>query len=179
MNDKLAFRLVTVVSVVVFLVIVILQSRMLTIFPEGTEVPSWVFFLPKLNAIINGTCSVLLFISLYQIKRRNIQAHKILNITTFILSSLFLVSYIIFHATGIRTSYGGEGAIKVFYYFILITHIILAAVVLPLVLLSFYSGLSMNVARHRKLVRWSYPIWLYVTVTGVIVYIMISPYYSL
>lgn len=179
MNDKLAFRLVTAVSVVVFLVIVILQSRMLTIFPEGTEIPSWVFFLPKLNAMINGTCSVLLLISLYQIKRRNIQAHKILNITTFILSSLFLVSYIIFHATGIRTSYGGEGAIKAFYYFILITHIILAAVVLPLVLLSFYSGLRMNVARHRKLVRWSYPIWLYVTITGVIVYIMISPYYAL
>ncbi|MFD2161215.1 DUF420 domain-containing protein [Paradesertivirga mongoliensis] len=179
MNDKLAFRLVTAVSIVVFLVIVILQSRIITVFPVGSEIPSWVFFLPKLNAMINGTCSVLLLISLYQIKRRNIQAHKILNITTFILSSLFLVSYIIFHATGIRTSYGGEGAIKAFYYFILITHIILAAVVLPLVLLSFYSGLRMNVARHRKLVRWSYPIWLYVTITGVIVYIMISPYYAL
>lgn len=179
MNDKIAFRLVTAVSIVVLLVIVVLQSRIITVFPKGTEIPSWVFFLPKLNAMINGTCSVLLLISLYQIKQRNIQTHKILNITTFILSSIFLVSYIIFHATGIRTSYGGSGAIKIFYYFILISHIILAAVVLPLVLLSFYSGLRMNVARHRKLVRWSYPIWLYVTVTGVIVYIMISPYYKL
>jgi putative membrane protein len=121
---------------------------------------------------------VILLISLYQIKGGNIQAHKFLNITTFILSSLFLVSYIIFHATGIRTIYGGEGTIKYIYYFILITHIILAAVVLPLVLLSFNTGLQMNVARHRKLVRWSFPIWLYVTVTGVIVYIMISPYYT-
>ncbi|MBC7915597.1 MAG: DUF420 domain-containing protein [Pyrinomonadaceae bacterium] len=178
MNDKLVFRFVSAISIVVFSVVLLLQSHIVNIFPKGSEIPDWVFFLPKLNAIINGTCSVLLLISLYQIKRRNINVHKALNISTFILSSLFLVSYIIFHATGIRTSYGGEGAIKVIYYIILITHIILAAVVLPLVLLSFHSGLQMNVTRHRKLVRWSFPIWLYVTVTGVIVYIMISPYYT-
>jgi putative membrane protein len=178
MNDKVAVRLITTVSIIVFLVVLILQSHVITVFPAGSDVPAWVFFLPKLNAIINGTCSVLLLISLYQIKGGNIQTHKILNITTFILSSLFLVSYIIFHATGIRTSYGGEGIIKYIYYFILITHIVLAAVVLPVVLLSFYSGLKMNVPRHRKLVRWSFPIWLYVTVTGVIVYLMIAPYYT-
>jgi putative membrane protein len=178
MNDKVVFRLVTIVSIVVFLIIAILQSHLITVFPMGSEIPSWVFFLPRLNAIINGTCSILLVISLYQIKNRNIQAHKALNIATFILSSIFLVSYIIFHATGIRTSFGGEGVVKTIYYFILITHIILAAIVLPLVLLSFYSGLKDNVTRHRKLVRWSFPIWLYVTVTGVIVYLMISPYYT-
>ncbi len=178
MNDKIIFRIVTAVSVFVFLVVIILQSKVITLFPEGATVPSWVFFFPKLNAILNGTCSILLIISLLQIRNRNIRVHKILNIITFILSSLFLVSYIIFHATGIHTSYGGTGAIRYVYYFILITHIILAAVVLPLVLLSFYSGLQMNVARHRKLVRWSFPIWLYVTVTGVVVYLMISPYYT-
>lgn len=178
MNDKVVLRLVTAVSIFVFAVVVILQSKIITVFPEGTVIPSWVFFLPRLNAILNGTCSVLLVISLFQIKSRNIRNHKILNIITFVLSSLFLVSYIIFHATGIKTSYGGEGAIRYIYYFILITHIILAAVVLPLVLLSFYSGLLMNVTRHRKLVRWSFPIWLYVTITGVIVYVMISPYYT-
>jgi putative membrane protein len=178
MNDKVALRLVTGVSIFVFLVVLVLQAKVITIFPKGLEFPSWVYFLPRLNAIINGTCSVLLVVSLLQIKRKNISTHKMLNITTFILSSLFLVSYIIFHATGIKTTYGGEGGIRYFYYFILITHIILAAVVLPLVLLSFYSGLLMNVEKHRKLVRWSFPIWLYVTVTGVIVYIMISPYYT-
>jgi putative membrane protein len=178
MSDKVAVRLITTVSVIVFLVVLILQSHIITVFPTGSNIPAWVFFLPKLNAIINGTCSVLLLTSLYQIKKGNIQTHKILNITTFILSSLFLLSYIVFHATGIRTSYGGEGAVKYIYYFILITHIILAAVVLPVVLLSFYSGLKMNVSRHRKLVRWSFPIWLYVTVTGVIVYLMIAPYYT-
>lgn len=178
MTDKLIKNLVTGISIFVFIVVCILQSKVFTLFPAGVEVPSWVFFLPKLNAIINGTCSILLVISLFQIKGGNIKAHKVLNVTTFILSSLFLVSYIIFHATGIQTRYGGEGFIRYIYYFILITHIVLAAVVLPIVLLSFYSGFMMNVERHRKLVRWSFPIWLYVTVTGVIVYIMIAPYYT-
>lgn len=178
MNDKIVLRLVTAISIFVFAVVLILQSKVITLFPQGSVVPQWVFFLPRLNAILNGACSILLVISLLQIRNRNIRTHKLLNIITFILSSLFLVSYIIFHATGIRTSYGGEGTLKYVYYFILITHIILAAVVLPLVLLSFYSGMQMNIKRHRRLVRWSFPVWLYVTVTGVIVYLMISPYYT-
>ena len=178
MNDKFIARLILVVSIFVFAVIVVLQSKIFNIFPDKTAIPSWVFSLPKLNAIINGTCTVLLLVSLYFIKRKDIQTHKKLNITTFILSSLFLVSYIIFHATGIKTTYGGTGVIRTVYYFILITHIILAAVVLPLVLFSFQKGLQMQVEKHKRLVRWSYPIWLYVTVTGVIVYLMISPYYT-
>lgn len=178
MNDKVIFRIITAISIFVFAVVLILQSRVISLFPSGSVIPSWVFFLPCLNAIINGTCSILLVVSLIQIRSRNIRTHKILNIITFVLSSLFLVSYIIFHATGIQTSYGGTGTVRYIYYFILITHIILAAIVLPLVLLSFYSGLQMNVARHRKLVRWSFPVWLYVTVSGVLVYLMISPYYT-
>lgn len=178
MNDKSISRLILGVSILVFTVVVILQSKMFNIFPDKSSIPAWVFSLPKLNAIINGTCTVLLLVSLYYIKRKDIATHKKLNITTFILSSLFLVSYIIFHATGIKTTYGGTGPIRTVYYFILITHIILAAIVLPLVLFSFQKGLQMQVEKHRKLVRWSYPIWLYVTVTGVIVYLMISPYYT-
>lgn len=178
LDDKLVFRIIAGVSVVVFLLIAILQSNVLTIFPDKSVIPTWVLFLPRLNAMINGTCTILLLISLYFIKQKNIRVHKIVNIITFLLSSLFLISYVIFHATGIKTTYGGEGNIRIFYYFILITHIILAALVLPLVLLSFYHGLKMQVERHRRLVRWSYPIWLYVTITGVIVYIMISPYYT-
>lgn len=177
MNDKIVFKVVTAISVFVLLIIIVLQSKVLNIFPDKSLIPSWVFFLPKLNAFINGTCSILLLLSLYFIKRKKISIHKALNITTFILSSLFLVSYIIYHSTGIKTTYGGEGVIRSVYYFILITHIILAAIVLPLVFLSFYYGLQMKIKQHKRLVRWSYPIWLYVTLTGVIVYIMISPYY--
>ncbi|HQS53229.1 MAG TPA: DUF420 domain-containing protein [Daejeonella sp.] len=170
--------MITAVSIIVLIVVVILQSKILNIFPQKEAIPSWVFSLPLLNAIINGTCSILLLLSLYFIKKKDIKTHKNLNILTFILSALFLVSYIIFHATGIKTTYGGVGAIRTVYYIILITHIILAAIVLPLVLFSFQKGLQMKVEEHRKLVRWTYPIWLYVTVSGVIVYLMISPYYS-
>lgn len=178
MSDKLISRIITAISIFVLIVVVILQSKILNIFPQKEVIPSWVFSLPMLNAIINGTCSILLLLSLYFIKKKDIKTHKNLNILTFILSALFLVSYIIFHATGIKTTYGGVGAIRTVYYIILITHIILAAIVLPLVLFSFQKGLQMKVEQHRKLVRWTYPIWLYVTVSGVIVYLMISPYYS-
>jgi putative membrane protein len=178
MSDKLISRIITAISIFVLVVVVILQSKILNIFPQKEAIPTWVFSLPLLNAIINGTCSILLLLSLYFIKKKDIKTHKNLNILTFILSSLFLVSYIIFHATGIKTTYGGVGLIRTVYYIILITHIILAAIVLPLVLFSFQKGLQMKVEEHRKLVRWTYPIWLYVTVSGVIVYLMISPYYS-
>lgn len=173
MSDKAIFRLVWGVSIFVFVVVVLLQSKLIT----WKVIPDWVFFLPKLNAIINGTCTFLLLTSLYYIKRRDIQTHKKLNIATFILSALFLVSYIIYHSTGNEAKFGGQGFIRPIYFFILITHIILAAVVLPLVLFSFYRGMKMQVEKHKKLVRWSFPIWLYVTITGVIVYLMMAPYY--
>lgn len=178
MSDKLISRIITGLSIFVLLVVVILQSKVFNIFEDKSTIPSWVFALPKLNAIINAICSIFLLVSLYYIKRKNIKKHKQFNILTFILSSIFLVSYIIFHATGIKTTYGGEGFIRIIYYVILITHIILAAIVLPLVLFSFQKGLQMKVEQHRKLVRWTYPIWLFVTVSGVIVYLMISPYYT-
>lgn len=175
MSDKFIFRFVTGISIFVFAVVVILNRKLI---PVTIETPSWIFTLPLINAIINGTCSILLLYSLYQIKSKNIEMHKKINILTFVLSSLFLVSYIVFHYFAPETHFGGEGTIKYVYYFILITHIIGAAGVLPLILLSFHRGLQMQVEKHKKLVRWSFPIWLYVTVTGVIVYAMISPYYS-
>jgi len=178
MNDKAIFRLVGAVSVIVLLVVILLQANIVNLFPNHDVLPKWVQFLPTLNALINGTCTILLLISYYFIRRKNIKMHKTLNITTFILSCLFMVSYLIFHSAGMETKFGGQGAIRYVYFFILITHIILAAIVLPLVLLSFYRGMMMQVEKHKKLVRWSFPIWLYVTISGVLVYLMISPYYS-
>lgn len=176
MSDKLIFRIVTGISVFVFLVVVILNRK---IIPVTIETPSFVYFLPKLNAFLNGACSILLITSYYFIRyKKNIATHKRLNITAFILSSVFLVSYILFHYFVKETSYGGEGALKYIYYIILISHIILAAIVLPLILISFYWGLKMEVKKHKMLTRWSFPIWLYVTITGVIVYVMIAPYYT-
>jgi putative membrane protein len=189
MTDKFIFRFVAGISIFVFAVVVLLNRKIL---PTPDTIPSFTPFLPKLNAILNGTCTVLLLISLYFIKKLNIKMHKRINILAFCLSSLFLVSYILFHYLMKKETMFGDsngdgilsdsekaasGSIRYVYYVILTSHIILAAGVLPLILLSFYRGLQMQVEKHRKLVRWTFPIWLYVTITGVVVYLMISPYY--
>jgi putative membrane protein len=173
-NDKLYFRIVMALSVTVFVAVVVLNRKWL---PRPDVMPSFVTVLPSLNAIINATCSVLLLVSLYFIKKKNIAAHKTTNIITFALSSVFLVSYVLYHYFANETIFPLDNPLRPVYLAILISHIVLAALVLPLVLLSFYHGLLMNVERHKKLVRFTFPIWLYVTVTGVIVYLMISPYY--
>lgn len=189
MSDKFIFRFVAAVSVFVFAVVVMLNRK---IIPAPSHLPSFIYFLPKFNAIINGTCSVLLLTSLYFIRQGNVKVHKRLNILTFCLSSLFLVSYIFFHWMAPETIFGdvnGDhvlspaeradiGGVRTVYLIILVSHIILATAVLPLILLSFYRGLQMQVEKHKKLVRWTFPIWFYVTVTGVIVYLLISPYYK-
>lgn len=181
MSDKFVFRLVMGVSIFVFLVVVILNKKVL---PVPAEIPAFVFKLPRLNAFLNGTCSLLLLLSLYFIKQKNIDVHKRLNVFAFILSSLFLVSYITYHWLAQETTYPHDSPLRTTYLIILVSHIILAAVVLPLVLLSFYYGLKSQseggivyIKKHRRIVRWTFPIWLYVTITGVVVYLMISPYY--
>lgn len=173
MSDKKVLNLVLVLSVVVFGVVVVLYNL-----PRAETVPSFVKYLPTLNAVLNGTCFVLLVLSFRAIRNRHVNLHKRLNLTAFALSALFLVSYILFHSFGIETRYPADAPLRPVYLFILVTHIITAAIVLPLVLLSFYHGLKGNVPTHRKVARFSFPIWLYVTLTGVIVYLMISPYYS-
>ncbi|MCB9185318.1 MAG: DUF420 domain-containing protein [Flavobacteriales bacterium] len=173
MNDKKVFRLILALSLVVFGVVVILY-----LLPKQDSIPEWAKFLPTLNASLNGTCSVLLLTSLWAIKNKKISLHKQLNITTFLFSSLFLVSYIVFHSFGVETRFPEDNPIRPIYLFILLTHIILAAIVLPLVLISFYLGLSGKVEQHRKVSKFTFPVWLYVTVTGVVVYLMISPYYQ-
>ena len=172
MTDKKFFILSVIISVIVFAVVVILN-----IIPKPGFVPDFVKHLPLLNALLNGTCTVLLVASLYFIKRKNIPVHKKINITAFFLSSAFLVSYILYHYFTEETSFPSEHPLRPLYLAILISHILLAALVLPFILISFYFGLNMKIPQHKKIVRWSYPIWLYVTITGVIVYLMISPYY--
>ena len=162
-----------ILSVVVFAVVVVLYSL-----PKQDNIPDWAKWLPTLNASLNGTCSVLLLTSLWAIKNKRISLHKQLNITTFLLSSVFLVSYIVFHSFGVETKFPADNPIRPLYLFILVTHIILAAIVLPLVLVSFYLGLTDKIAQHRKVSKFTFPVWLYVTVTGVVVYLMISPYYQ-
>lgn len=182
MNDKSVFRLVMAISAVVFVAVVILNKKIL---PVPEVIPDFVYRLPKLNAMINGTCSLLLLLSLYFIKQKNIALHRKVNIITFCLSAVFLVSYITYHWMAHETTYPIDNPLRTPYLVILVSHIILAAVVLPLILLSFYYGLKSQqpggegyVQKHRRLTRWSFPVWLYVTITGVVVYLMISPFYT-
>ncbi|MBI3235098.1 MAG: DUF420 domain-containing protein [Bacteroidetes bacterium] len=174
-NEKLAKRIIWTLSIVVFVAVTILDQHVL---PVPFQIPSWVYKLSALNACINGTCTILLLLSLYQIKKKNIQLHKKINLTTFFLSCLFLVSYILYHLMVGDNSLPKDNSLRYVYYPLLISHILLAASVLPMILLSFLYGLNMEVEKHRRIVRFAYPIWLYVTTTGVLVYLMISPYYQ-
>ncbi len=138
----------------------------------------WVYFLPHLNAIINTAATLALIAGLVFIKQKNIAYHKACMTVAFGLGAIFLVSYVIYHGAAESTSFGGVGGIRSVYYILLVTHIILAAVALFPILFAYYYGYTDQREKHRKVVRFAYPIWLYVTVTGVIVYLMISPYYA-
>lgn len=174
-KEKTVFRWVMALSIVVFLLVLILDSKIL---PRPEPMPAFAAYLPMLNAIINGSCTFLLLLSLSAIKKKNVSRHKQLNLLTFVLSSLFLISYVTYHWLSEETKFPADHPLRPVYLTILISHIILAALVLPMVLVSFWYGLSNQVQKHRKLVRWAFPIWLYVTTTGVIVYLLISPYYK-
>lgn len=133
--------------------------------------------LPMINAVLNGISFLFLVAALVMIKKRNIPAHRRFIFAAFITTFLFLISYLTYHAMAGSTTFGGEGIVKMIYYFVLISHIFLAAAVLPLSLITLGHGLNMKVAKHRKIARWTMPIWLYVSITGVVVYLLISPYY--
>ncbi|MGC4022445.1 MAG: DUF420 domain-containing protein [Cyclobacteriaceae bacterium] len=143
------------------------------------KIPGYDFsFLPPIYASINGLTAIILIISFWSIKNGKVKRHEILNKICISLSASFLVMYVLYHITSEETKFGGEGAIKYVYYFILITHIILSIVVIPFVLFTFSRALAGNFERHRQLAKFTFPLWLYVAVTGVIVYLMISPYYK-
>ncbi|MDB4014946.1 DUF420 domain-containing protein [Flavobacteriaceae bacterium] len=134
-------------------------------------------FLPPIYAAVNGYTAIILLVALWAIKNRKINLHEQMMKTAIGLSLAFLIMYVAYHITSDPTPFGGEGAIKTVYYIILISHIVLSVAIIPLVLISFVRGISQQFTQHRKIARITFPIWLYVTITGVIVYYMISPYY--
>ncbi len=135
-------------------------------------------FLPPIYATINGLTAVTLVVAVSAIKRGNIKLHENLIKLCMVFSSLFLVMYVAYHMTSESTKFGGDGTIRYIYYFILVTHIVLSVVIIPFGLFTFVRGIAGAYERHKKLARITYPMWLYVAVTGVIVYLMISPYYA-
>lgn len=144
----------------------------------GIKIPGYNFsFLPPIYATINGLTAVLLIVAVIAIKNKKRKLHEMLMKICIGFSALFLVMYVTYHMTSDSTPFGGEGAIRIVYFFILITHIVLSIAVVPFVLFTFSQALSGNFERHKALAKFTFPIWLYVAVTGVIVYLMIRPYY--
>jgi putative membrane protein len=135
-------------------------------------------FLPPIYASINGLTAILLVAAVIAIKNGQRNLHETLMKVCMALSAGFLIMYVIYHTTTERTNYGGEGVVAMIYYFILFTHILLSIVVIPFVLFTFSRALSGNFGKHRALAKYTFPLWLYVAITGVIVYFMISPYYK-
>lgn len=135
-------------------------------------------FLPPVYATINAVTAFLLMGALYAIKNKKIGLHEQLMKTSIGLSVLFLLMYVAYHMTSDPTPYGGEGLMKYVYYFILITHILLSIGIIPMVLVTYVRAISKRFGEHKKIARYTFPLWLYIAITGVVVYLMISPYYA-
>lgn len=185
--NKGYLRLITGISVVVPLLVgFLLYNPFASDFSTG-----WVMALPRVNAVINSLTAALLILAFVAIKRKRIILHRNLMLTALMLGAIFLISYVVYHSAAESTVYGDAnhdgvldaaektamGSMRAVYLFVLLSHIGLSIVVVPFVLLAFYFALSGQIGRHKKLVKYTYPIWLYVSVSGVLVYLLISPYY--
>lgn len=164
-------RIIVILSIAIPLVVAALFGVKLDI-----ELP---VFLPPIYAGTNAVTAIILIIALWAIKVKNIELHKRLMKTAIAFSVLFLVMYVLYHMTSDSTSFGGEGIIKYVYYLILISHILLSIVVIPFVLITYVRAITNDIKRHKKIARITWPLWLYVTISGVVVYFMILPYYNI
>lgn len=175
-RDKFYIPLIVVLSVLIPLAVtaLMLLPDDLRLEFGGADLRS----LPFLHAIINGSTAILLFAGFVLIKNKKIAWHRISMVAAFLLSALFLVSYVISKLSNAPVPYGGEGPLKYLYFFILISHIILSIPVLPLALLAIYRGVTGEYDKHVKIVKWTFPIWMYVAITGVLVYVFMIPYYA-
>jgi len=170
LKEKRFNRYITIISIAIPAVVVALFGiRLPDVEPLG--------FLPPIYATINGVTAVLLIAAVLTIKNGKQKLHQTLMTSCIVLSLVFLAMYVAYHMTSDATPYGGEGPLRYVYFFILVTHIMLSIVVIPLVLKTYALAYLKKFEKHRKIARITFPIWLYVAITGVIVYLMISPYY--
>ena len=167
-------KLIIIVSILIPVVVAILFNVKLKDLGYNVEPLS---FLPRIYATINGITAVVLVAGVLAIKNGKRQLHKQLMTTAIALSVAFLVMYVAYHMTTDSTKFGGEGIIRPIYFFILISHILLSIAVIPLVLITYVRALAEKFDKHKKIAKITFPIWLYVAVTGVVVYLMIAPYY--
>lgn len=174
-ENKLAERKYNKWIVLLSIVIPLVVAVLFTVKIPNVEPLS---FLPPIYATTNAITAVVLLVALWAIKNKNIKLHENLMKFAIMLSVAFLAMYVAYHMTSESTKFGGQGTIKYVYYFILLTHILFSIVVIPFVLITYVRAITNNFERHKKIARITFPLWLYVAVTGVIVYIMISPYYA-
>jgi putative membrane protein len=166
-------KVVNVLSVLIPLAVALLIG-----IRQKLPLGDWTQALPHVIGLINTLTALLLIMALVAIKNKKIALHKSLMLGAVGLGALFLVLYILYHISNPSTVYGGTGAIRYVYYFLLISHVLLSIGVVRFVLLALYYALTNQFVAHRRVVKIAFPVWLYVSVTGVIVYLMISPYYS-
>jgi putative membrane protein len=173
-SDRVVVPLIVALSVLVPIAV-----AALILFPEVFTLQLGISrgTLPAFHAIINGTTAVLLILGLGFIRAKMINAHRASMLMAFGLSAVFLVSYVISKLNADPVPFGGDGMVKSVYFFILITHIVLSVPVLPLAMFAIYRGWTNSIAKHKKIVRFAFPVWLYVAITGVLVYIFMAPYY--
>lgn len=168
-------KLIIVLSIAIPVVVALLFGIKLKDYGINIEPLS---FLPPIYATINGFTALLLIAGVIAIKNGKRRLHEILMQTAIACSVVFLVMYVAYHMTSDSTPFGGEGIIRLIYFFILISHIVLSIAVIPLVLITYVKALAERFDKHKKMAKITFPIWLYVAVTGVIVYFMIAPYYA-
>lgn len=164
-------RLAWVVSVLVLVAVIAMRQFKIPVTMDFG-------FLPPFHATLNGLAFIVLLLGLRAIRAGKVDAHKRWMTTAMAISVVFLVSYVLYHITTEETRYGGEGVMRTVYFILLISHIVLAGVILPFILFTFIRGYAGLIERHRRLARWVFPIWLYVTLTGPICYLMLKPYYG-
>ena len=169
-REKMLNRLAIGVSIIVFIVVGMMRR-----IKVQTDIDF--SFLPAVNAAINSTTTIILLLGLWMIKKKNIQAHRKLMTIAIVLSALFLVSYVLYHFTTPETKYGGEGVSRTIYLILLATHIVMAGAILPFILFTYIRALTGQYERHKKLARWVFPFWLYVAISGPVIYFMLRPYY--
>ena len=172
-QEKKANRVINTLALVIPIAVAVLLG-----IRQKVDLGSWTTYLPHINAVINSLTAVLLLLGLYFIKQKNVEAHKRTMLTAFVLGSFFLVSYVLYHLTNESTPFGGQGWVRPIYYFLLVSHIVLSVVVVWFVLRAVYYALSGQIGRHKQTVKYAFPIWLYVSITGVVVYLLIRPYYT-
>ncbi len=170
LDDKKYNKLIVVLSVIIPVAVAILFGVKIDL-----KLP---VFLPPIYAGINAVTALVLVLAVIQIKKGNRNAHELLMKVAIALSALFLVLYVLYHMTSDSTSFKGEGVTRIVYFFILISHILLSIAVIPFVLITYVRGITNNIQRHKKIAKITFPLWLYVAVSGVVVYLMIAPYYS-